>query len=79
MNKRERGKDMTKVIHVHLFNGRRNYYFGSIAAIYDVLTAKEVGMTMNSLLHAGLEDEGCVLTKKAMIRQSHLIRKRQGC
>lgn len=79
MNKRESRKDMTKVIHVHLFNGRRNYYFGSIAAIYDVLTAKEVGMTMNTLLHAGLEDEGCVLTKKAMIRQSHLIRKRQEC
>ena len=70
---------MTKVIHVHLFCGRRNYYFGSLAAINDVLTAKEVGMTMGSLLHAGLEDEGCVLTKKAMIRQSHLIRKKQEC
>ena len=79
MNEGQKQEDMTKVIHVHLFNGRRNYYFGSIAAIYDVLTAKEVGMTMNSLLHAGLEDEGCVLTRKAMIRQSHLIRKKQEC
>ena len=68
---------MTKVIHVHLFCGRRNYYFGSIAAIYDVLTAKEVGMKKSSLLHAGLEDEGCVMTKRAMIRQGNLIRKKR--
>ena len=68
---------MTKVIHVHLFYGRKNYYFGSIAAIYDVLTAKEVGMKMTSLLHAGLEDGGCVMTKRAMIRQDNLIRKKR--
>lgn len=70
--------DMTKVIHVHLFNGRKNYYFGSISAIYSVLTAAEVGMTKNTLLHAGLSDGGCVMTKCAMIVQSHLIRSSQG-
>ena len=32
---------MTKVIHVHLIQGRKNYYFGSIPAIYSVLTADE--------------------------------------
>ena len=31
---------MTKVVHVHLFNGRKNYYFGSISAIYSVLSAE---------------------------------------
>ena len=33
---------MTKVIHVHLIHGRKNYYFGSISAIYTVLTEDEV-------------------------------------
>ena len=34
---------MTKVIHVHLLYEKKNYYFGSISAIYDVLTEEQVG------------------------------------
>lgn len=65
---------MTKVIHVHLIHGRKNYYFGSISAIYGVLTEDEVGIKKSSLLHAGLADGGVILNKKAMIRQGELIR-----
>ena len=65
---------MAKVIHVHLLNGRKNYYFGSISAIYSVLTEEEVGVKKSSLLHAGLSDGGVILNKKAMIRQGELIR-----
>lgn len=39
---------MTKVIHVHLHYEKKNYYFGSISAIYDVLTEEQVGITKNS-------------------------------
>ena len=35
---------MTKVIHIQLIKGRKNYYFGSIPAIYSVLTAEEIGI-----------------------------------
>lgn len=69
---------MTKVIHVHLLNGRKNYYFGSISAIYSVLTEDQVGIKKSSLLHAGLADGGCILNKKAMIRQGELIRSKKG-
>ena len=65
---------MTKVIHVHLIEGRKNYYFGSISAIYSVLTEDEVGIKKSSLLHAGLADGGVLLHKKATIRQGELIR-----
>ena len=65
---------MTKVIHVHLLHGRKNYYFGSISAIYSVLTEEEAGIKKNSLLHAGLANGGVILNKKAMIRQGELIR-----
>ena len=65
---------MPKVIHVHLLHGRKNYYFGSISAIYSVLTENEVGIKKSSLLHAGLADGGVILNKKAMIRQGELIR-----
>ena len=65
---------MTKVIHVHLREGRKNYYFGAISAIDSVLTEDEVGIKKSSLLHAGLADGGVILNKKAMIRQGELIR-----
>lgn len=68
---------MTKVIHVHLLHGRKNYYFGSISAVYSVLTEKEVGIKKSSLLHAGLADGVVILNKKSMILQGELIRGRR--
>lgn len=65
---------MTKVIHVHLIFEKKNYYFGSISAIFDTLSEEEVGITKNSLLHAGMIDGSCKITRRAMIIQSHLIR-----
>lgn len=68
---------MAKVVHVHLMvgkhEGRKDFYFSSITAIYTVLTAKEVGATRNYLLHAGLGGNGTVMTKRAVIKQSTLI------
>lgn len=68
---------MTKVVHVHLKGKRRDLYFGSVSAVYDVLTAEEVGASKSYLLHAGLSGGGTVITKTAIIKQSELIRKRQ--
>lgn len=65
---------MTKVIHVHLIQGRKNYYFGSIPAIYSVLTAEEIGIKQCSLERAGLSKGGVVLNKKACIKAGELIR-----
>lgn len=68
---------MAKVVHVHLMvgkhEGRKDFYFSSISAIYTVLTAEEVGATRNYLLHAGLSGNGTVMTKRAVIKQSTLI------
>ena len=64
---------MAKVIHVHLMGKRKDYYFSSITAVYDVLTAEEVGVKKSYLLHAGLSGNGTVITKKAIIKQSTLI------
>lgn len=65
---------MTKVIHVHLIFEKKDYYFGSISAVFSVLSDVEIGMKQSTLLHAGLADGGSVVTKRAIIRQSHLIR-----
>lgn len=65
---------MTKVVHVHLLWEKKNYYFGSLSAIYDVLTEDEVGITKGSLLHCGLKDGDSKVTRRALITVSHLIR-----
>lgn len=65
---------MTKVVHVHLIGKRKDYYFGSISAIYTVLSEEQIGMKKSSLLHAGLSGGGTVMTEKAIIKQSTLIR-----
>ena len=64
---------MSKVIHVHLIFEKKNIYFGSISAIFETLTEQQVGITKNSLLHAGLVDDIAKYTKRAMIIQSRLI------
>ena len=35
---------MTKVIHVHLLYEKKNYYFGSLSAIFDVLSEERSGL-----------------------------------
>lgn len=68
---------MTKVIHVHLIFEKKDYYFGSISAIYTVLNDTQIGIKQSSLLHAGLYDGGVKITRRAIIKQSHLIRSTQ--
>ncbi len=65
---------MTKVIHVHLINEKRNYYFGSITAVYSTLTEVQVGIKKSTLLHSHIADGVHILTKRALIMQGHLIR-----
>lgn len=62
-----------KVIHVHLVGKRRDLYFGSIAAIFHYLSAKEVGCGYDYLRRAGLSGGGTVVTKRAIIKQSRLL------
>lgn len=74
---------MAKVIHVHLtkpvaWTRQRDWYFGSISAVYTVLKPEEVGATKGYLLHAGLSGNGTVITKTAIIKQSALIRGTRG-
>lgn len=65
---------MAKVVHVHLIGKRIDKYFASITAVYDVFTEEEIGIKKSYLLHAGLSGNGTVVTGKAIIKQSDLIR-----
>ena len=68
----------TKVIWVHLFEGRKNYFFGSITAIYEELTEEQIGVAGSYLRHVGLKEGAKHLTSRAMIMQSHLRRTKKG-
>lgn len=68
---------MAKVIHVHLTGKRRDYYFGSISAVFNVLTPEDIGASKSYLLHAGLSGGGTVVTRSAIIKQGELIRCRR--
>lgn len=76
--------NMTKVIHVHLIVGldgvkRKDWYFGSISAVFEVFTPQQIGFTKNYLLHAGLSGGGTVVSKRSIIQQNRLITcKRKG-
>lgn len=68
------GKIETKVIHVHLIFEKKDFYFGSISAIFKILDEERVGIKKSTLLHTGLSDGTSLPTRKAIIKQSHLIR-----
>lgn len=68
------GKTETKVIHVHLIFEKKDFYFGSISAIFKIQDEERVGIKKSTLLHAGLSDGTSLPTRKAIIKQSHLIR-----
>lgn len=63
-----------KVIHVHLIFEKKDYYFGSIPAIYSRLNEAEIGIKQSSLAHAGLTNGGVKMTRRAIIKQAELIR-----
>ena len=65
---------MIKVIHVHLIFERKDYYFGSISAIFGTIDEQTLGITKGYLSHSGLSEGSPVATKRAIIKQSHLIR-----
>lgn len=47
-------KQGTKVVHVHLIFERKDFYFGSLSAVFDTLDEERIGIKKSTLLHAGL-------------------------
>lgn len=67
-------KQDIKIVHVHLIFERKDFYFGSLSAVFDTLEENRVGIKKSTLLHAGLTDGSIKITKRARIVVSHLIR-----
>ena len=65
----------TKVIHVHFIHGHKNYYFGSISAVYSKFNESQIGVTEDYLRHYLFHDNMTYLNNKVMIIRSRIIRK----
>jgi len=65
----------TKVVHVHFIHGRKNYYFGSISAIFSKFSENQIGVSEDYLRHYLCKDEIIYLNKEVMIIRSRIIRK----
>lgn len=63
-------KQERTVIHLEI-NGK-HWYFGSLAAIYEIFDAKTIGITYGSLRNVGLSVEKPYLNKYCTIRKGIL-------
>lgn len=60
-----------KIVHVELreeYDGKRHYYFGSVAAIYDTLPEDVLGISKVSLWSSPRIEDGVFENKKVIIR-----------
>lgn len=68
-----------KVIHVHLigqsFNGQTDFYFGSVAAIYEKLTNDILGIRQNSLMQSLWKNKGRYENIRCRVTSGEIIRK----
>ena len=66
-----------KVIHLHVKETNKHYYFGSLSSIYYHFDTEQIGITHGSLKTRRLKQNGMYENKKVIIRQGYLLTKPQ--
>lgn len=77
MNEQGKEKRKQRVVHVELltpYNGKHNYYFGSVAAIYDTLPTEIVGIGQDALYNL-FSKTRTYRGRLSIIRDRRLLRK----
>lgn len=62
-----------KVIHLHVKETNKHYYFGSIKALCDAFDKSIIGVVYSSLRAVKLHEKGIYENNKCVIRQGKLI------
>ena len=62
-----------KVIHVHFIHGHKNFYFGSLSAIFDRFSEEDVGCTLEYLRHVLTGDGSKHINDRCHFQRSTLI------
>jgi hypothetical protein len=56
-------------------NGRKVWYFGSLAAIYELFTPEQIGCKLETLWNCSLDYGGCKITNTCVISKEIIYRK----
>ena len=68
-------KQERTIIHVYMMETGQNYYFGSVAAIYSMFSAEELGISYNTLKNIGVTLERNFYNSKCKISRGILVTK----
>lgn len=63
-----------KVVHVHFLHGHKNYYFGSVSAIYRKFSYVDIGIGEVSLRHKLTKDGNHYINKMVVVIRSRMLR-----
>lgn len=63
-----------KIIHLHIKETNKHYYFGSIRALCNKFNKDTIGIVYSSLRAVKLHEKGIYENNKCVIRQGTLIR-----
>lgn len=64
-----------QVIHLHLRESDEHHYFGSISAMYDNYSSKQIGVASQTLYNSWKDEP--YITDLAVIRKGRLVQKRK--
>ena len=73
----ETKSNVIKVLFPVAVDGKREYFFGSLAAIYDMFTPYQIGCNLATLWKAGVEPGKPKKTKKCIVSKYEVHRKEQ--
>lgn len=65
-----------KIYHVRFHNSSKDYYFGSIAAIYETFDRETMGISQNRLYMAHIDENNPFDNGKVLITKGRLERKK---
>ena len=66
----------SRIVKVELFtrDGRREYFFGSLKAIYTELTEEQVGCKLQKLYRAGITTDHCYANDRCIVKYVEVAR-----
>lgn len=70
----------SQIVQVHFFepiNGKTDYYFGSLKAIYAEFTKEQIGISLESLYTCRVSQEKAKVTKTCRIIRQEVTRMKQ--
>lgn len=63
-----------KIVHVHFLHEHKNYYFGSVSAIFRKFSESDIGISEIRLRHLLTDDGNHYINKNVIVIRARLLR-----